>query len=538
MKRRTLLALPALPAISALAMTTPPAAARAKFAHLDDGVAQIQRKLAGGRLTSRALVLDYLSRLDAHDRHGPRLHSIIATNPEAVAIAADLDRERKAGRVRGPLHGVPVLVKDNLATADKMPTTAGSLALERAIAARDSAVVARLRAAGAIVLGKTNLSEWANIRSPRSTSGWSAVGGLTRNPHALDRNPSGSSSGTAAAIAANFATVGIGTETDGSITSPAAACGLVGLKPTVGLVSRDGIIPISHTQDTAGPITRTVADCAAVLAAIAGADPRDEATAAAQARDYVAALDADALRGARLGVVRSFNVGEPRTQALFEAALDVLRARGAVFVDDLRLPPAETAFEAALIVLLTELKVGLARYLGEFAPGAAVQSLADVIAFNRRHAARAMPYFGQEFFEQAEATDGLQGATYRNALATARRLMRDEGLDVLLREHGVEALVAPTQGPAWLTDLVHGDRPVPSFTTPAAVAGYPHLTVPRGAVAGLPVGLSLVGPAFSEARLLALGYAYEQASRQRPVPALARSALDAPDRGSHGRIAR
>jgi amidase len=370
-----------------------------------------------------------------------------------------------------------------------MPTTAGSLALERAIAARDSTVVARLRTAGAIVLGKTNLSEWANIRSPRSTSGWSAVGGLTRNPHALDRNPSGSSSGAAAAIAANFATAGIGTETDGSIASPAAACGLVGLTPTVGLVSRDGIIPISHTQDTAGPMTRTVADCAARVWAWC-------------------ARSALASRARR-------RCSRPRSTCC---------ARGAQIVDGLRLPPMEAVFEHELIVLLTELKVELARYLAELAPGAPVQTLADIIAFNRRHAAREMPYFGQEFFKHAEATEGLQWPTYRSALATARRLMRDEGLDVLLREHGVEALVAPMQAPAWLTDLVHGDWPVPSFTTPAAVAGYPHLTVPMGAVAGLPVGLSFVGPAWSEARLLALGYAYEQASRARPTPAFARTA--------------
>jgi amidase len=496
-----------------------------KFAFLDVGVDELQRRLASGRLTSRALTLAYLSRIDAHDRKGPKLHSVIATNPDAVAIAAELDRERKGGTVRGPLHGIPVLIKDNLATRDRMATTAGALALQDVIAAREATVVTRLRAAGAIVLGKANLSEWANIRSPRSTSGWSALGGLTRNPYALDRSASGSSSGTAAAIAASFATVGVGTETDGSITSPAAACGLVGLKPTVGLVSRDGIVPISTTQDTAGPMTRTVADCAAVLQAIAGADPRDAATAAARARvDYRAALDADALRGARIGVIRSFNAGEPRTQALFEAALDVLRARGAIVVDQLKLPPLDKVWDAEMLVLLTELKVALARYLREFAPGARVQSLADVIAFNERNAARAMPYFDQEFFLQAEATGGLDDPAYLSARSTIVRLMRDEGLDPLFREHGVQAVVAPTQGPVWLSDLTLGDRSIPAFSTPAAVAGYPHLTVPMGAVNGLPVGLSFVGPAWSEARLLALGYAYEQASRARVAPTFARSA--------------
>jgi amidase len=514
-------------ASTALMATSPALAApaRTKFAFLELGVDELQRRLASGRVTSRTLTLAYLSRIDAHDRKGPKLHSIIATNPDAVAIAAELDRERKAGKLRGPLHGIAVLIKDNIATGDKMATTAGALALQGVVAAREAALVARLRAAGAIVLGKANLSEWANIRSSRSSSGFSALGGLTRNPYALDRSASGSSSGTAAAVAASFATVGIGTETDGSITSPAAACGLVGLKPTVGLVSRDGVIPISHTQDTPGPMTRSVADCAAVLQAIAGADARDAATKAAPPRvDYLAALDADALRGARIGVVRSFNSGEPRTEALFEAALDVLRARGAIVVDQLRLPALEKVWDAELIVLLTELKVALPQYLREFAPGAPVQSLADVIAFNERNAARAMPFFGQELFVQAQATGGLDDPAYLAARASITRLMRDEGLDPLIREHGLHALVAPTQGPVWLNDLTLGDRSIPSFTTPAAVAGYPHLTVPMGAVNGLPVGLSLVGPAWSEARLLALGYAYEQATQARLIPTFARSA--------------
>jgi amidase len=523
------LAFPLTPRLALMATTTglaTAASARTKFAFLELGVGELQQRLASGRLTSRTLTLAYLSRIDAHDRKGPRLHSVLATNADAVSIAAELDRERKAGKLRGTLHGIPVLIKDSIATGDKMPTTAGALALQGVLAARDAALVQKLRAAGAIVLGKTNLSEWANIRSPRASSGWSTLGGLTRNPYALDRSASGSSSGTAAAIAASFAAVGIGTETDGSIVSPASACGLVGLKPTVGLVSRDGIIPISHSQDTAGPMTRTVTDCAAVLQAIAGRDPRDAATRDAPAADYLAALSTDALRGARLGVVRSFNVGEPRTQALFDAALDLLRARGARLVDKLALPPPEQVWAAEMVILLTELKVGLQRYLREFAPQAPVQSLADLIAFNERHATRAMPHFGQEFFLQAESMQGLDDPAYLAALAGAQRLMRDEGLDPLLREHGLDALVAPTQGPVWLSDLTLGDRPVPSFSTPAAVAGYPHLTVPMGRVNGLPVGLSFVGAPWSEARLLALGFAYEQASRARVPPSFARSASD------------
>jgi amidase len=500
-----------------------------KFAHHEAGVSDLQARLATGRLTSRTLVLAYLSRIEANDRHGPKLHSVIETNPDAVSIAAELDRERRLGKLRGPLHGIPVLVKDNLASADRMQTTAGSLALERSfggvVPPRDAFVIARLRAAGTIVLGKANMSEWANIRSTRSTSGWSARGGLVRSPYALDRNASGSSSGTGAAIAASFATVGIGTETDGSIVSPSAANGLVGIKPTVGLVSRDGIIPISHSQDTAGPMCRTVADAAIVLTAIAGPDPRDPATKDAPVNvDYATYLDADGLRGARIGVLRQSMTGHPDTDAVFEGALKTLAARGAVLVDPVTIPGAEQYGESELEVLLTEFKVGVAAYLREFAPGAPVQTLSDLIAFNQKHAAREMPFFGQELFLRAEQTAGLADPKYLKALETCWRLARTEGMDAALKAHQLDALVAPTRGPAWLTDLVYGDREGAAFSSLPAVAGYPHVTVPMGQVAGLPVNISFAGAAWSEPTLIRLAFAFEQATRARFAPAFARTA--------------
>ncbi len=499
------------------------AGAAGRFAYTDVSVATLQARMQAGRLTARTLAAAYLARIEAIDRRGPKLNAVIEINPDALALATERDRERKAGSVRGPLHGVPVLVKDNLATADGMQTTAGSLALVGVRPPRDAHVVERLRAAGAVLLGKTNLSEWANIRSTRSTSGWSSRGGLTRNPYALDRNASGSSSGTGAAIAAGFAPLGIGTETDGSIVSPAAANGLVGLKPTVGLVSRAGIIPISATQDTAGPMTCSVADAAALLAAIAGADPRDPATAAARVDDYLGALDADGLRGARIGVARNAMSLHPATDAVFEAALKTLAARGAVLIDPAPVPNIDRFGAAELEVLLFELKAGLAACFAEYAPGGP-RLLADVIAFNERHRARVMPHFGQELLLRAQDKGGLDDPAYLAARETCRRFARDEGLDAVLRGERLDALVAPTRGPAWLTDLVLGDRPGRGFSSPAAVAGYPHLTVPMGQVSGLPVNLSLVGPAWSEAVLLRLGYAFEQASRARTPPTFARTA--------------
>ncbi len=493
-------------------------AASTPFEFEETSVAELGQRMDAGTLTSKSLVAAYLKRIDAVDRHGPALRAVIELNPDAQQIAADLDRERQRQGSRGPLHGVPVLIKDNIASADRMQTTAGSEALAGAPARRDAHVVERLRAAGAVILGKTNLSEWANFRSTRSTSGWSGRGGLTRNPHALDRNTSGSSSGSAAAMAASLAALAVGTETDGSIVSPAAVNGLVGLKPTVGLVSRDGIIPISRTQDTAGPMTRSVADAAVLLSVLAGPDPRDAATAGARVADYLGALDRGALKGARLGVVREAFGGNDLVVSLMERALGVLAAQGALLVDPTPIPNGDRYGDAELTVLLYEFKDGLNRYLAEFAPGAQIHSLADLIAWNRAHRAIELPYFGQELLEQAQAKGDLESPEYREALDHCARFARIEGLDAAFREQKIDALIAPTGSPAWLTDFVNGDHSGASFSSPAAVAGYPHITVPAGAVWGLPVGLSFVGPAFSEARLLGYAYAFEQATRYRMPP--------------------
>jgi len=511
--------------VSAVASLTP----GARFRYLEATVAELQAEMAAGRLTARALTGAYIARIRALDRHGPHVGSIIEMNPDASSIARALDRERETTGPRGPLHGIPVLIKDNIATGDRMSTSAGSLALAGVTAIRDAHLVARLRDAGAVILGKTNLSEWANIRSTHSTSGWSARGGQTRNPYALDRNPSGSSSGSAAAVASNFAAVAVATETDGSIVSPANANGVVGIKPTVGLVSRDGIIPISHSQDTAGPMGRTVADAAALLAAIAGVDAHDSATAAAKPADYAKALRGNALKGARLGVVRSEFGSNPAADAVIEDALRLLSARGAELVDPVELHIAADLQESELDVLLTELKAGLAGWLPEFMPQAPFQSLAEVIEWNRAHAAAELRWFGQELFERAQTRGDLSSPEYLRSLAACRRVARREGIDATLRAHSLDALVAPTGGPAWLTDLVNGDHYGGSFSTPAAVAGYPHITVPAGFVHGLPVGISFVGAAWSEARLIGLAHAFEQAAQARRAPTFAASAPLAAD---------
>lgn len=473
--------------------------------------------LADGRLTSASLVDRCLARIAAIDRSGPTINSVIELNPDARELARLSDDERRAGRVRGPLHGLPVLLKDNVATGDRMCTTAGSLALDGVRATRDAHLVRRLRDAGAIVLGKTNLSEWANIRSTRSTSGWSGRGGLTRNPYALDRSTSGSSAGTAAAIAASLAPLGVGTETDGSIVSPASINGLVGLKPTVGSVSRDGIVPISHSQDTAGPMTRTVADCALLFAAMAGRDDADPATSDADRMRQAIPWSPDALAGARLGIARNYLNGFDEVDALFARSVDALRAAGAEVVPDVELPPPSyRAAERA--VLLHEFKHDLAQWLATFAPQAPVRTLADVIAFNTAHADREMPWFAQELFVQADALGGLDAPEYLAARAACVAGARTEGLDRAFDRFGLDAVVAPTGGVAWLIDPIAGDHYSGSFAGPAAVAGYPHLTVPAGFVRGLPTGLSFVGRPFSEWRLLGLGHAFEQATGHRRPP--------------------
>lgn len=484
-------------------------------------VADLQGAMAGGRLSAEQVTRLYLERIQAVDRSGPSVNAVIEVNPDAVAIARALDAERAAGKVRGPMHGIPVLIKDNIDTADRMQTTAGSLALLGDPAPRDAGVVVRLREAGLVILGKTNLSEWANWRSTRSTSGWSGRGGLTRNPYALDRNACGSSSGTGAAIAANLAAVGVGTETDGSIVCPSHANGLVGIKPTVGLVSRAGIIPISHTQDTAGPMCRTVRDAAALLSVLAGADARDAATAASAGRvaaDYTTFCDAAGLRGARIGVVRQlFNAG-PAVARVMEEALAAMKAAGAILVDPVAVPTLGKFEAAEFQVLLHESRVGIEAYLATRAGTVHPRTLADVIRFNEEHARDSMPFFGQEILLQARDTGGLQAASYRRALAACRRLAREEGIDRALRTHRLDALVAPTGGPAWLTDLVNGDHFGGGSSSLAAVSGYPSLTVPAGRVFGLPVGLSFIAGAWEEGKLVRLGYAFEQAVRARRAP--------------------
>ena len=475
----------------------------------------------------RAIAQAHLDRIAAIDKAGPRLNAIIEVNPEALRLADKLDALARKGHWLGPLHGIPVLLKDNIATGDRLQTTAGSLALEGVRAARDAALVEQLREAGALILAKTNLSEWANIRSSRSSSGWSSRGGLTRNPHALDRNTSGSSAGTGSAVAAGLGVLGVGTETDGSIVSPASKNGLVGLKPTVGRVSRDGIIPISHTQDTAGPMTRTVADAAALMQAICGADARDQAMHNAPAPpDFVGALDAQALQGARIGVARSHPSSHPEVNARFEQALQMMTSAGAVLVD-VDVPKSSAWGGDERTVLLVELKAGLEKWLGEFAPQARIRNLDELVRFNEQHAARVMPWFGQELFLQAQKLGDLTSPEYLKALANCRRLARTEGLDPLFDKERLDAIVAPTGGLAWLTDLGAGDFYSGGFSSPAAVAGLPHLTLPMGMVplpsgALLPAGLSFVGPAWSEARLLGLAYAFEQRRGLLPLPAYRR----------------
>jgi amidase len=485
----------------------------------DRPITEMRDLMNDGALTSEALVRTYLSRIDALDRAGPELRAVLETNPDALAIAADLDTERRRSGPRGPLHGVPILVKDNLDTGDAMTTTAGSLALEGHLAPQDAFVIARLREAGAVILGKTNLSEWANFRSTRSSSGWSSRGGQTRNPYALDRTPGGSSSGSGVAVAAGLAAAAIGTETDGSIVGPSSLNGVVGHKPTVGLVSRSGIVPISVSQDTAGPMTRTVADAALVLEAMAGVDPRDAATQAAERRrpfDADLAHGSD-LRGVRLGVPRCCMGHHEAADAIAAGAFDRLRALGAEVIEDVDLGPRAPLVAAERTVLLVEFKAGLNAYLRDH-PAAPVRDLEALIAFNLEHRERVMPYFRQELLEQAQAQPDLDDPGYLEARATCVRLARDEGIDRALSEHALDALVAPSRVPAWVTDLIDGDRSIPGCASPAAIAGYPHVTVPAGLVHGLPIGVSFFAGAFEDAKVLRYAHAFEGARGPWSVP--------------------
>ncbi len=511
--------------------TAPPRAAQRPggFALEDVPVATLQEWLTSGRTTSRRLVDQYATRIAALDQRGPRLGHVLQLNPEARAIADHMDAERRGGHVRGPLHGIPVLIKDNIATADQMETTAGSLALLGVRPPKDSTVARKLREAGAVILGKTNLSEWANFRSNHSTSGWSARGGQTHNPYATDRTPSGSSSGSAVGASASSCAVAVGTETSGSIISPSSACGCVGIKPTVGLVSRAGIIPISHSQDTAGPIARTVADAAALLTVLSGADALDEATAEADqhATDFTRTLDADGLRGARVGVLRPAGTAgagniDARILAQYEAAIAVLRQRGADLVDPLTI---SVQLQNGGDLLQYEFNADLERYLAEWAPSASVHNLGDLIAFNQRESARELTYFGQETFEASARRGPLTTPEYVQLKERLQRLSRAEGIDAVMTANRLDAIVAVTSGPARPIDLVSGDSGGagggPGGTGIAATAGYPHITLPMGYIRGLPLGISFFGRAWSEATLIKLAFAYEQASRMRRPPTFA-----------------
>ena len=490
--------------------------------NLDEiSIADLAMSMVLGERTARSVTAAYIARIEELDREGPELRSVIETNPDALDIAAALDQERTNGHVRSPLHGVPILLKDNINTADQMTTTAGSLALRGSIPSRDSTVASRLREAGAILIGKANLSEWANFRSTRSSSGWSARGGQCRNPYALDRNPCGSSSGSAVAVSANLTAIAIGTETDGSIVCPSSANGIVGIKPTVGLVSRTGIVPISATQDTAGPMARTVRDAAVVLGAIAGTDPIDPATTTGEAirfDDYTVFLDDDGLSGARIGIQRSAFGFHGAVDRLMAEAIALMRERGAVVVDLIELRSTPEMRRAENEVMYYEFKAGLNAYLSGL-PGAPIKSLADLISFNEAHAADEMQYFGQERLIEAARRGPLSDKRYRAARSVARRLSRNDGIDRAMNTSKLDAIVAPTGGPAWVTDLVNGDHFSGSSSSLAAAAGYPNITVPAGFIHGLPVGLSFFGRAWSEPTLIRLAHAFEQASGHRRPPA-------------------
>jgi amidase len=484
-------------------------------------ISDLQQALQSGKYTSKQLVEKYTDRIGDIDKKGPSLHSVIELNPDAEQIATELDRERKEQGPRGPLHGIPILLKDNIDTNDRMMTTAGSLALVGAKPSQDAFVAKKLREAGALILGKTNLSEWANFRSTKSSSGWSGRGGQTKNPYVLDRNPCGSSSGSGVAVAANLCAAAIGTETDGSVVCPSTANSLVGLKPTLGLVSRSGIIPIAHSQDTAGPMTRTVTDAAILLGALAGIDPLDKATNASRGKsfiDYTQFLDKDGLRGMRLGVARKHFGFNERVDKLMNELLPEIKKLGAVLVDPADIPTTGKFDDSEFEVLLYEFKADLNAYLAGLGPQAPVRSIKDVIAFNEKNRDREMPYFGQDIMIKAEAKGSLTSKQYLQALRKNHLLTRSQGIDFVMRKHRLDALIAPTGGPAWPTDWINGDHYSGGYSSASAVAGYPHITVPAGYVFGLPVGISFFGGAFSEPKLLKIAYAFEQATTVRRPP--------------------
>jgi len=486
-------------------------------------IADLQTGMSSGRLTARSITQLYLNRIAELDRKGPTLRHVIEVNPDALSIADSLDQERKSGRVRGPLHGIPILIKDNIDTADRMSTTAGSLALEGSIPLQDSFIAAKLRSAGAIILGKTNLSEWANFRSTHSTSGWSGRGGQAKNPYVLDRNPCGSSSGSGGAVAANLCAAAIGTETDGSIVCPSSANGIVGIKPTLGLLSRSGIIPIAHSQDTAGPMARTMKDAAILLGALAGPDQRDPATLASRSRgqitDYTRYLDPNGLRGARIGVARAKFFGySDVVDKTINDAIATMKSAGAIIVDPANIETAGKFDDSEFDVLLYEFKADLNKYLASLGRKAPVRTLQDIIAFNESHKDQEMPWFGQEIMTQAQAKGPLTEKKYRDELAKDLKMSRTDGIDATMNKYKLDAIVAPTGGPAWPTDLLNGDHFTGGSSTPAAVAGYPNINVPAGFSHNLPIGISFFGRAYSEPVLIKIAYAYEQATKHRRPP--------------------
>jgi amidase len=513
---------PALAAAREVSPTPAAAPQPAAFELNEVSIAELQDGMRSGRFTARSIAEKYLARIAAldQDKKGPALNSIIELNPDALGIADRLDQERKQKGARGPLHGIPVVIKDNLDTADRMGTTAGSLAMVGAKPPKDAFVVEKLRQAGAVILGKTNLSEWANIRSSHSTSGWSARGGLTKNPYVLDRNPCGSSSGSGVAVSANLCAIAIGTETDGSIVCPSSANGIVGIKPTVGLTSRSGIIPISHSQDGAGPMARTVTDAAILLGALTGVDREDPATAASggKAADYTRALDPKGLQGARIGVVRKYFGFHDQVDVAMNTAIEEMKRQGAVMVDPADIEGIGKFDDPELVVLTYELKADLNAYLAKLGKGAPVHSLKEIIDFNERNRAKEMPYFGQDLFLKAEARGPLTSKEYLEALEKNRQMARQDGIDAVMDKFHLDALVAPTGGPAWLTDLIDGDHFGGGSSTVAAVAGYPNINVPAGFIFGLPVGISFFGRAWSEPTLIKLAYAFEQATKWRKPP--------------------
>jgi amidase len=528
MKRRSFLAATAVSGVAGITgcgrignSRSTPAKTIGSFEFDEMGISEIAAGLAQGRWTSRHLVEAYFSRIESIDRNGPRLGAIIELNPDAAMLADQLDGERKRNSARGPLHGIPVLIKDNIDTADKMSTSAGSLALSDWHAPKDSFVAARLRAAGALILGKTNLSEWANFRSTHSVSGWSGRGGQAKNPYALHRNPSGSSSGSGAAVAASLCGAAIGTETDGSVVSPASINGIVGMKPTVGLISRAGIIPISHNQDTAGPMARSVRDAAMLLSVIAGTDPDDAATSASTGKsqpDYTKFLDASGLRGARVGIARKFFEKNAPMDRFLNGCIDVLKKSGAEVIDPADLPSHNKWNDPEMEVLLYEFKADLNAYLAKLPASAQARSLAGLIEFNEKNRNREMPWFEQEIFHQAEAKGPVTDKQYLEARQQCLMLTRSEGIDAVMDKNKLDALVTLTSGPAWLIDLVNGDTDTGGCSSPPAIAGYPHITVPAGFVKGLPVGLSFFGRAWSEPVLFRLAYSFETATKARRAP--------------------